>query len=141
MYIILHKVLMHVGAIRKLLYVFCVCAGDNPLAKACRLSSCIDAQTIHCIMTLAHFYDLCCSLIWTRPCLFEGRSFKLYSFFSLNLEAIEDISPKKTQFQNFFPRQVVITNALNIYIKVCLDCQNRQNDACRIQIYCHRQNV
>ena len=39
---------MHAGAIRKLL-------GDNPLAKACDLSSCIDAKTIHCIMTSVHF--------------------------------------------------------------------------------------
>ena len=38
---------MHAGAIRKLLYVFFASAGDDPLAKACGLSSCIDAQTYH----------------------------------------------------------------------------------------------
>ena len=30
---------MHAGAISKLLCGLCVCTGDNPLAKACGLSS------------------------------------------------------------------------------------------------------
>ena len=44
--IAMHKVQMHAGAIRKLLYGLCVCMGDNPRAKARGLSFRTDAQTI-----------------------------------------------------------------------------------------------
>ena len=45
-YLTMHKVHMHAGAIRKLLYGLCVCTGDNPLAKARVLSSLTYAQTM-----------------------------------------------------------------------------------------------
>ena len=38
----MHKVQVHAGAIS-----ICLCTGDNPLAKACGLSSCTHAQTIN----------------------------------------------------------------------------------------------
>ena len=45
-YFAMHKVQIHAGAIRQLLYGFCVCTGDNPLAKARGLSSRTDTQII-----------------------------------------------------------------------------------------------
>ena len=45
-YLAIHKVQMHAGARRKLLYGLCICTSDNPLAKARGLSSRTDAQTM-----------------------------------------------------------------------------------------------
>ena len=45
-YLTMHKVHMHTGAIRQLLYGLCVCTGDNPLAKGRGLSSRTYAQTV-----------------------------------------------------------------------------------------------
>ena len=45
-YLTIHKVQMHVGAIRKLLHSLYVCTEDNPLAKARGLSPRTDAQTM-----------------------------------------------------------------------------------------------
>ena len=42
----MHKGQMHADAIRKLLACVCVSTGDNPLAKACGLSSRTGAHTI-----------------------------------------------------------------------------------------------
>ena len=46
-YLTMHKVHMHAGAIRQLLYGCAYVQEDNPLANACGLSSCIYAQTIY----------------------------------------------------------------------------------------------
>ena len=46
-YLAMHKVRMHAGAIRKLLYGLRFCVGNNPLATACGLSSLTYARTIH----------------------------------------------------------------------------------------------
>ena len=81
---------MHAGAIRIVIVCSCVCAGDNPLAKACGLSSCIDTQTIHCIMTLAHFLWSMLFIKFDKTLSFSGEKLKLYSFF-LDLKTNEDI--------------------------------------------------
>ena len=45
-YLTMHKVHMHAGAIRQLLYGLYVCTGDNPLAKARGLPSRTYVETI-----------------------------------------------------------------------------------------------
>ena len=47
-YLTIHRVQMHAGTIRMLLYGLCIGMGDNPLAKAHALSSRTDARTYTC---------------------------------------------------------------------------------------------
>ena len=82
---------MHAGALRKLLCVFCICAGDNPLSKAGGLSSCIDANTIHCIMSLANFLSSMLFINFDKTLSFKGENLQTVFFFCLDLEVIEDI--------------------------------------------------
>ena len=46
-YLMMHKVQVQNKAISYLVYGSCVCAGDNPLAKARGLPSRTDGRTIH----------------------------------------------------------------------------------------------
>ena len=81
---------------------------------------------------------------------FKGEKLQTVFLFFLDLEIIENIQyyleKKKSQFRNFFPRQVVITNALLIFISkfvwiAKIKLFYRQNDACRKTDILRRQNV
>ena len=54
-YLTMHKVHMHAGTIRKLLYGLCVCTGDNPLAKAPGLITLLYIRKKHTKLTHSRF--------------------------------------------------------------------------------------
>ena len=58
----MHKVQMHAVVIRKLLYGFRVSTGDNPLAKACGLSTRTDTVTIQYLTQISKA-DSCKNMI------------------------------------------------------------------------------